>query len=424
MTTTPIMSMPLPTPLITSGPAWAQLLNGAFTILDGHNHSSVGSKITTAAINIDADFSLNQFSMNQVTSFSLSDQSSTLTGNNKIYSVNGLLYFNSGAGTPIQITTVSGINIASVGTIGGDYGQPGVTASAAYSDTTKTFAWSQSPGIGAKMYSGRVSIAFEGSGENAVTRAAQTGSASYTLEYPLAAPAAGAVEVLDGSGVGTFKVPTGTTNQVTITSTAGALTFSLPQSIHTTGTPTFAGLILTGFNGVVKAASGTLSASALVNADIDAAAAIVDTKLATISTAGKVSNSATTATSANTASAIVARDGNGDVTVRTANVTSVSASSTVNATGGIGTNGSLFLKFKTVQVTTGNVSTETGAAHGLGSANIIGVFGSVDIGKYSVPGIINAAPSFTTVRTDGTNVYVFQNYLSAGNTITLILVYV
>src|SRR5207248_4552207 len=37
-----------------------------------------------------------------------------------------------------------------------------------------------------------------------------------------------------------------------------------------------------------------------------------DTKLATISTAGKVANSATTATSANTASAIVARDVSGN----------------------------------------------------------------------------------------------------------------
>ena len=55
-----------------------------------------------------------------------------------------------------------------------------------------------------------------------------------------------------------------------------------------------------------------IAAGVIVNADINAAAAIADTKLATISTAGKVSNSATTATSANTASAIVARDTNGD----------------------------------------------------------------------------------------------------------------
>jgi hypothetical protein len=55
----------------------------------------------------------------------------------------------------------------------------------------------------------------------------------------------------------------------------------------------------------------------IVNADINASAAIVDTKLATIATAGKVSNSATTATNANTASAIVARDGSGNFTAGT-----------------------------------------------------------------------------------------------------------
>jgi hypothetical protein len=55
----------------------------------------------------------------------------------------------------------------------------------------------------------------------------------------------------------------------------------------------------------------------IVNADVSSSAAIADSKLATISTAGKVSNSATTATSANTASAIVARDGSGNFTVGT-----------------------------------------------------------------------------------------------------------
>ena len=64
-------------------------------------------------------------------------------------------------------------------------------------------------------------------------------------------------------------------------------------------------------------ASGLLSSSLIVNADVDTAAAIVDTKLATISTAGKVANSATTATSANTASAIVARDGSGNFSAGT-----------------------------------------------------------------------------------------------------------
>ena len=63
--------------------------------------------------------------------------------------------------------------------------------------------------------------------------------------------------------------------------------------------------------------------TSIVNADISASAAIVDTKLATISTASKVSNSATTATDANTASAIVARDGSGNFTAGTISATNV-----------------------------------------------------------------------------------------------------
>jgi len=68
--------------------------------------------------------------------------------------------------------------------------------------------------------------------------------------------------------------------------------------------------------------SGTVTSTmildgTILNADINASAAIVDTKLATIATAGKVSNSATTATNANTASAIVARDGSGNFTAGT-----------------------------------------------------------------------------------------------------------
>lgn len=55
----------------------------------------------------------------------------------------------------------------------------------------------------------------------------------------------------------------------------------------------------------------------IVDADISSSAAIADTKLATISTAGKVANSATTATNANTASAIVARDASGNFTAGT-----------------------------------------------------------------------------------------------------------
>ena len=58
-------------------------------------------------------------------------------------------------------------------------------------------------------------------------------------------------------------------------------------------------------NGVYITDTGTVTNTML-------AGSIVDTKLSTISTAGKVSNSATTATNANISSAIVSRDGSGN----------------------------------------------------------------------------------------------------------------
>ena len=79
-----------------------------------------------------------------------------------------------------------------------------------------------------------------------------------------------------------------------------------------------------------------IAAGVIVNADINASAAIVDTKLATIATAGKVSNSATTAASANTASAIVARDASGNFTAGT-----ITAALTGTASGNLVSGGAL-----------------------------------------------------------------------------------
>ncbi len=81
--------------------------------------------------------------------------------------------------------------------------------------------------------------------------------------------------------------------------------------------------------------SGTQDATVIengiiTNAMVNSSAGIVDTKLATISTAGKVSNSATTATANNTNSAIVARDGSGNFAAGT-----ITANLTGNITGNV-----------------------------------------------------------------------------------------
>jgi hypothetical protein len=58
--------------------------------------------------------------------------------------------------------------------------------------------------------------------------------------------------------------------------------------------------------------SSELTDGTILDSDIHPAAGIMDTKLATIATAGKVANSATTATPANMPNSIVARDGTGN----------------------------------------------------------------------------------------------------------------
>ena len=74
--------------------------------------------------------------------------------------------------------------------------------------------------------------------------------------------------------------------------------------------------------------SSNIANNSITNADINSSAAISDTKLATISTAGKVSNSATTATSSSVANTIVARDGSGNYSaniITAAKITGLSA---------------------------------------------------------------------------------------------------
>jgi len=102
--------------------------------------------------------------------------------------------------------------------------------------------------------------------------------------------------------------------------------------------------VSTDINSLLTAATGTPSKDALgvlgavvkgtgdiVNADISAAAAISDTKLSTIATVGKVSNSATTATSENTAFAIIARDANGSFYAGTSNLNSIKLADHTNS---------------------------------------------------------------------------------------------
>jgi hypothetical protein len=84
---------------------------------------------------------------------------------------------------------------------------------------------------------------------------------------------------------------------------------------NASGVPT--STAVTGDVTITNSGVTAIASNVIVNADINSSAAIADTKLATIATALKVSNSATTAASANTASGIVARDGSGNFSAGT-----------------------------------------------------------------------------------------------------------
>jgi serine acetyltransferase len=127
-------------------------------------------------------------------------------------------------------------------------------------------------------------------------------------------------DIASGAAIAYSKLATLTSGNIVLGSSANVAT-----STAVTGDVTISN------TGVTAIASGVI-----VNADINASAGIVDTKLATIATAGKVSNSATTATSANTASAIVARDASGNFTAGT-----ITAALTGTASGNLVSGGAL-----------------------------------------------------------------------------------
>ena len=163
---------------------------------------------------------------------------------------------------------------------------------------------------------------------------AQSPSVGYTIEWNGSDWVAGQLDTagIADSAVTSAKIADGTIVNADVNASAAIDKTKISGTAVTiadTGTVTST-MILDGtiLNADVNSAAAiTYSklnlATSIVNADISASAAIVDTKLATISTASKVSNSATTATDANTASAIVARDASGNFTAGmiTANVT-------------------------------------------------------------------------------------------------------
>jgi hypothetical protein len=175
-----------------------------------------------------------------------------------------------------------------------------------------------------------------------------------------------------------------------------------PTADRTITFPNVTGTVVTtGDTGTVT--STMITDGTIVNADINASAGIVDTKLATISTAGKVSNSATTAVSANTVNAIVTRDGSGNFSAGT-----ITAALTGNAS--TATKLSSARTFAVTGDITGTVSSDLTSGASIATSIAAGVIIDADINASAAIGLsklaTGALPSGITVASanivDGT----------------------
>ena len=132
--------------------------------------------------------------------------------------------------------------------------------------------------------------------------------------------------------LGTLPIDSITNSKINSAAAIAYSKLNLATSIVNADISGSAAIAYSKLNLAASITSADIVDATIVNGDISASAGIVDTKLATISTALKVSNSATTATSANTASAIVARDASGNFTAGTVTVTNANATGYVSTT--------------------------------------------------------------------------------------------
>lgn len=145
-TTSPNMSLQIPTVGGDASPNWALELNQSLSTIDQHNHSAgSGVPINPNGININAALTFqNNFATN-LAGLTLTAQGST-PANGTVYMSGNDLYYNNGAGLNIQLTNSSGI-VGSPGSISG-LTSP---ASATYSSGTQTFIWQSGASIAANM---------------------------------------------------------------------------------------------------------------------------------------------------------------------------------------------------------------------------------------------------------------------------------
>lgn len=199
-TTTPNMSLILPTIGLEAGPTYGTDQNNSFTLVDQHDHSpGKGVAITPAGININADLSLNGSNLTTVRTVRLSPQSSTPSGGldlGVLYEQGVDLFYRDGSGHPIRITQ-SGSIAGTSGSIGG-LASP---ASATYVSITPAFVFQSDANTPANLDGGSLTLRNITASSKGIQLNAPSGLANnYSVTFPAAPPGTTSIVQLDSSG--------------------------------------------------------------------------------------------------------------------------------------------------------------------------------------------------------------------------------
>ena len=189
----PYMHLPVPIVGVDPGPDWANNYNSSLSIVDQHNHSpGSGQQITQIGINLIANgvtfdsLSFNTSNATGLRSAKFVNQASTLglaTDVGSLYEAASNLWFNNGAGVPVQITDGNAI----VGASGTIAGLPSGTASASYSAGTFTFQSATS--TPAALSVGPITIGQQIANPQTITlQSPNSLSSGYQLTFPAALP--------------------------------------------------------------------------------------------------------------------------------------------------------------------------------------------------------------------------------------------
>ena len=210
---------------VTVGPDWAANLNGSLDAVDDHDHTTgKGSKVTPAAMDINADVNVNGKNLNEIRTTAFNDITDDTTADIRVvYVKSGNLYYRNSTGQEVQITTGTSVN-AGAGSISG---MSGTNANANFNNTNDWFQFQHDSGLGyqAKVVGSDLLIYKFNDATNYVTLKYDLASAGSVLKLPAESGtllstntnfAGGIALEVSGTSDIDLTVPTGRNVKVTI----------------------------------------------------------------------------------------------------------------------------------------------------------------------------------------------------------------